>query len=179
MERRRLERYAPRRQRGQRRSGPDAPLPLPNTADLAYDGTDLWVCSETDVNVYRINIFNGEIQKRINLQRGSFTAVEFAQGALWLAEAQSNKILKVHPETAEILDSFSNPGTRAGGLAFDGAHFWISDAPTLSIYQLDGAGRVLRKFLSPGPAPQGLAFDGRYLWNADANQKIFQLRAPL
>ncbi len=152
--------------------------PLPNTSDVAYDGSDLWVCSETDVNVYRINIINADIQKRLNLQRGSFTAIEFGQGVLWLAEAQSNKILKVHPETAEILGSFSNPGTRAGGLAFDGAHFWVSDAPTLSIYELDASGRILRKFLSPGPAPQGLAFDGRYLWNADSNQKIFQLRTP-
>ena len=52
--------------------------PLPATTDLAYDGSDLWVCGEADANVYRIGIFNGDIQKRLNLQRGSFTALEYA-----------------------------------------------------------------------------------------------------
>ena len=150
--------------------------PMFNTTDAAYDGQDLWICGESDVNVYRIGLFNGDVQKRLNMQRGSFTAMEYGQGFLWLADAQSNKILKVHPETAEVLGSFSNPGTRAGGLAFDGSHFWISDPSTLSIYETDFAGRVLRKYLSTGQSPQGLAFDGRFLWNVDANQKLYQLR---
>jgi hypothetical protein len=42
-------------------------------------------------------------EKRLNLQRGSFTAMEYALGSLWLADTQSNKILRVNPETAEIL----------------------------------------------------------------------------
>ena len=150
--------------------------PLFNTTDLAYDGLDLWVCGESDVNVYKINIFNGDIQKRLNLQRGSFTAMEYGQGFLWLADAQSNKILKVDPETAEVLASFPNPGIRAGGLASDGGRFWVSDPRTLTIYEIDTGGRVLRKYLSAGQSPQGLAFDGRFLWNADANQKLYQLR---
>jgi DNA-binding beta-propeller fold protein YncE len=150
--------------------------PLFNTADIAYDGLDLWVCSESDVNVYRINVFSGDVQKRLNLQRGSFTAMEYGLGFLWLADAQSNKILKVNPETAEVLASFPNPGVRAGGLAFDGSHFWISDPRTLSIYETGLDGQVLRKYLSPGQSPQGLAFDGRFLWNVDANQKLYQLR---
>ena len=150
--------------------------PVFNTTDIAYDGQDLWVCGEFDVNVYKIGLFNGDIQKRLNMQRGSFTAMEYGQGFLWLADAQSNKILKVNPETAEVLGSFANPGIRAGGLAFDGSHLWISDPHTLSIYETDLGGRVLRKYLSIGPSPQGLAFDGRFLWNVDANQKLYQLR---
>jgi hypothetical protein len=150
--------------------------PLSNTTDVAYDGQDLWVCGEFDVNIYKIGIFNGDIQKRLNMQRGSFTAMEYAQGYLWLADAQSNKIIRVNPETAEVLGSFANPGIRAAGLAFDGGHLWISDPPTLSIYETDLSGRVLRKYLSIGPSPQGLAYDGLFLWNADANQKLYQLR---
>lgn len=150
--------------------------PLPNTTDLAYDGQDLWVCSESDINVYKINIFTGGIQRRLNLQRGSFLAMEYSLEFLWLADALSNKILKVNPETAEVLSSFPNPGIRVGGLAFGGGHFWISDPRTLSIYELDLGGRVLRKYLSPGQSPQGLAFDGRFLWNADSSQKLYLLR---
>jgi DNA-binding beta-propeller fold protein YncE len=110
------------------------------------------------------------------MQRGAFTALEFALGALWAADAQANKILKIDPETGEVLGSFANPGTRASGLAFDGTRFWIADSDTLTIYRTDTEGHVLRRYLSPGQSPQGLAFDGRFLWNADGNQKLYQLR---
>ena len=150
--------------------------PLSGTTDAASDGSDLWICGERDTDVYKINGLNGDIQKRLSLQRGAFTACEFAQGSLWLADALSNKILRVDPETAQVLGSFDNPGTCVAGLAFDGIHFWISDPRTYSIYELDAAGNLLRKYLAPGPSPQGLAFDGRSLWNADANLRLFRLR---
>ncbi|MHB8054321.1 MAG: NHL repeat-containing protein [Candidatus Aminicenantales bacterium] len=150
--------------------------PLSGTADAAFDGADLWICGEGSADVYRINGLNGDIQKRLSLQRGSFTACEYAQGSLWLADALSNKILRVDPETAEVLGAFSNPGTRAAGLAFDGLHFWISDPATISIYELDSAGGLARTYLSPGPSPQGLAWDGLSLWNADGSLRLYQLR---
>ena len=150
--------------------------PIAAVSDAAYDGADLWICGEADVFVYKVNILNGGVQKRLNMQRGSFTACEFALNTLWLADSQTNKILQVDPETAEVRGAFANPGTRAGGIAFDGARFWISDARTLTIHELDVSGRGLRKYLSPGPSPQGLAFDGRFLWNADGNQRLYQLR---
>ena len=150
--------------------------PLPATTGIAYDGQDLWVCSESIVDVYKINLLNGDIQKRLNLQKGSFTAIEYGLGSIWLADYQSNKILRIDPETAEIISSFSNPGIRVDGLAFDGSDFWISDSSTLTIYQITTEGRVLRTFLSPGQSPRGLAFDGHYLWNVDGDRKIYQLR---
>ncbi len=150
--------------------------PLPATTGIAYDGQDLWVCSELSVDVYKINILNGEIQKRLNLQRGSFTAIEYGLNSIWLADIQSNTIIRVDPETAEVISSFPNPGVRVDGMAFDGSDFWISDSSILTIYQITTDGTVLRTFLSPGQSPRGLAFDGYYLWNVDGDQKIYQLR---
>jgi len=152
--------------------------PVSATTGVASDGADLWVCGGESADVYRINVLNGDIQKRLSLQRGAFTACEYAQGSLWLADSLSNKILRVDPETAEIIGSFGNPGTRVAGLAFDGMHFWISDPAAITIYELDSGGRLLRKFLSPGPSPRGLTYDGRFLWNADGNLSLYQLRFP-
>ena len=118
----------------------------------------------------------GEIQKRLNLQRGSFTAIEFGLDMLWIADVLSNKILQVDPDTAEILSSFPNPGTRVDGLAFDGSYLWVSDMAMLTIYQLTLEGEVVRTFLSPGQSPRGLTFDGVFLWNVDGNQRIYQLK---
>ncbi|MFC2161659.1 hypothetical protein ACFLRX_08420, partial [Acidobacteriota bacterium] len=150
--------------------------PLPTTTGIAYDGQDLWVCSETSVDVYKINIFNGDIQKRLYLQRGAFTAIEFGLDSLWLADALTNEILRIDPETAEVTASFPNPGTFVSGIAFDGVNLLLSDLNTLTIYQVATDGTVLRVFLSPGQSPQGLAHDGNFLWSVDGDQKIYQLR---
>jgi hypothetical protein len=61
-------------------------------------------------------------------------------------------------------------------MAFDGVHLWISDMATLTIFQINVDGDVLRAFLSPGQSPRGLTFDGAYLWNVDGNQRIYQLK---
>ena len=146
------------------------------TSGIAYDGHDLWTCSEAVVDVYKINLLTGEVQKRLNLQRGSFTAIEYGLDNIWIADALSNKILQVDPDTAEILTSFPNPGTRVDGLAFDGHYLWVSDMAMLTIYQMTLEGDVVRTFLSPGQSPRGLTFDGVFLWNVDGNQKIYQLK---
>jgi DNA-binding beta-propeller fold protein YncE len=127
------------------------------------------------VDIYKINILNGEVQKRLNLQRGSFTAIEYGLGSLWLADYQSNKILRIDPETGEIISSFPNPGILVDGLTFAGGSFWISDSSNLTIYELTTEGSVLRTFLSPGQSPRGLTFDGHDLWNVDGSGKIYQL----
>ena len=134
------------------------------------------MCSEAVVEVYKINLLTGDIQKRLNLQRGSFTAIEYGDGALWIADALSNKIMRVDPDTAEILSSFSSPGTRVDGMAFDGVYLWVSDMATLTIFQITVEGDVLRAYLSPGQSPRGLTFDGAFLWNVDGNRRIYQLK---
>ena len=128
------------------------------------------------MDVYKVNILNGDIQKRLHLQRGSFTAIEVGLGSLWLADALSNEILRVDLETAEITATFPNPGTLVRGMAFDGLHLWLSDPSSLTIYQVTIDGTVLRVYLSPGQSPQGLTFDGNFLWSVDGDQKIYQLR---
>jgi hypothetical protein len=146
------------------------------TSGIACDGYDLWVCSEALVEIYKINLLTGDIQKRLNLQRGSFTAIEYGNDGLWIADAQSNKVLRVDPDTAEIISSFMNPGTRVDGMAFDGAYLWVSDMATLTIFQMTLEGDVLRSYLSPGQSPRGLTYDGVFLWNADGNRRIYQLK---
>jgi streptogramin lyase len=110
------------------------------------------------------------------MQRGFFTAIEYGADHIWLADYLSNRILQVHPETAEIIRSFAIPGIQVDGMAFDGVDLWLSDATTLTIYQVDTTGAILRSFLSPGQSPKGLTHDGFYLWNVDGYQKIYQLK---
>ena len=63
------------------------------------------------------------------------------------------------------------------GLAFDGAHLWISDRSTDLIYQVDpGDGSISDSLSAPGYVPRGLAWDGKWLWCADAaEQQIYAI----
>ena len=144
---------------------------------VTFDGEDLWICSEAGATIFKVGILTGGIQKRLDLQKGAFSALVYGSGgSLWIADSLSNKILQVDSLTGEILSTFANPGKRVDGMAFDGGALWLSDSTTLTIYQVTLQGGVLKTFLSPGQAPRGLAFDGFDLWNADGNQKIYQLR---
>lgn len=71
----------------------------------------------------------------------------------------------------------SSSTTWATGLAWDGAHLWISDSWTDKVYELDPEnGNIIFSFPSPGGTPHGLAWDGTYFWNADESQKtIYKL----
>ncbi|MDZ7331110.1 MAG: hypothetical protein ONB31_03980 [candidate division KSB1 bacterium] len=66
---------------------------------------------------------------------------------------------------------FKTPAQHPTGLAFDGKFFWLADARTCLIYQIDPAdGRVLRQMKAPGFDPRGLAWDGQRLWCVDAGE---------
>jgi hypothetical protein len=40
---------------------------LSDITGIAYDGSELWLCSKTQVDILKINLLNGEVQKRLNL----------------------------------------------------------------------------------------------------------------
>ena len=60
----------------------------------------------------------------------------------------------------------SHIGTSLQGIAFDGAHLWVSDGPNGRVLETDLTGRVIGTFLV-GNGPTGLAFDGNRIWVAN------------
>jgi streptogramin lyase len=67
----------------------------------------------------------------------------------------------------DIILQFPSPGSSPSDLAWDGAHLWLADDGTDTVYKLDPSdGTVLSSFTSPG-SPRGLVWNGTQLWHSD------------
>jgi len=91
---------------------------------------------------------------------------------LWrFTHAGSGDLIKVDPETEEIVAQFPNPGiVQDRGIAFDGQHLWISDFSVLKVFEVNPAnGEVISSFDIPemGSGSSGIAWGGEYLYLVD------------
>lgn len=88
---------------------------------------------------------------------------------LWkFKQAGSGDLLKIDPETGEIITSFENPGTAQDhGIAFDGQSLWINDFSALKVFEVSPkTGEIFSSFKIPemGSGASGIAWDGEYLY---------------
>lgn len=95
---------------------------------------------------------------------------------LWVSDlvGGSNVIRRMTVE-GDAVDSFSSPCGDPLGMAWDGEHLWVLDAWGPDdignrLYQVDGAGTILKTVKLPADYSTGLAWDGAFLWAADGTQ---------
>jgi phosphodiesterase/alkaline phosphatase D-like protein len=65
--------------------------------------------------------------------------------------------------SASIRNSFTSPGSRPTGLAWDGTNLWMIDN-LKNVYRMDTSGTVLSSFTAPGFPDLDLSWDGTGLW---------------
>lgn len=143
---------------------------------ICYDGGNLWLNKEYLPEMILLNIINGEILRILNLTEGKYGVMEFAESTIYLAENLSNSVLKIDPETGEVLARVSNPAFSMDGLCFDGQHLWILDASNLKIYRLEPDGQVVNVYQTPDKNPAGMTFSQGFIWLGDKSGKIYKLR---
>jgi hypothetical protein len=75
--------------------------------------------------------------------------------------------LTTHPtptvDTMSIRGSFTSPGSRPEGLAWDGTNLWMIDN-LQNVFKMDTLGNVLAQFTAPGFPDYDLSWDGTGLW---------------
>ena len=88
---------------------------------------------------------------------------------LWkFRHAGAGNLMKINPQSGEIIASFENPGiAQDHGIAFDGQSLWINDFSALRVFEVSPAtGKILSFFKIPemGGGASGIAWDGQYLY---------------
>ena len=88
---------------------------------------------------------------------------------LWkFKHAGGGELIKIDPESGEIVAVFANPGTAQDhGIAFDGKSLWINDFSALKVFEVSPeTGKILSSFEIPemGSGASGIAWDGNYLY---------------
>jgi hypothetical protein len=159
--------------------------PGPTPRDMAFDGTDLWVTTENDVDpsetdIHRVSVVDGTVLQTFAAPAGSHRGLTWGDGSLWYASSDTDRIYRLNPADGTVQNDFATPGSSPRGLAWDGSTLWHNDATgaTGTIYQLDPTdGTELDDFASPADAPTGLTWDGTHLWSArsDGAQNIIRV----
>jgi outer membrane protein assembly factor BamB len=145
---------------------------------VAYDGEDLWLSVKDSAQLVQVNIVNGAQVRMLNLLRGRFGALDYANGRLYVADALTNAVLVVDPQSGEIERSLAQPGFAIDGLCFDGSSLWTIDATQMTIFRLDGNGALRNSYQAPSRTVAGLAFAGGIHWCGDRSGRIYKLRFP-
>jgi sugar lactone lactonase YvrE len=147
-------------------------------AGIAYDGKDLWLSVRDSPQLVLVNIVNGARIRLLHLLRGSFGAIDYHAGRLYVADRLANAILVVDPENGTIERTIPQPGFAVDGLCHDGASLWVIDATQMKIFRLSESGAVERAYEAPTRTVAGLAFASGVFWCGDRTGKIFRLRFP-
>jgi len=145
--------------------------PVARPAGLGWDGTHLWMVSDSDQTIYKLDPETMAI-----LDSMPTPAAEWSFGLdhdgvnLWGDLDEPEIIYQLDDATGTLLNSFSSPFISPNGVAFDGSQVWHSSFSDDLALMNPTTGTVTRTIPSPGnQAPRGLEWIDGTLWVVDGN----------
>ncbi|HWZ84211.1 MAG TPA: hypothetical protein VNW47_16405 [Terriglobales bacterium] len=149
-------------------------FPIGNSpAGIAFDGACMWVASRNDLNVTKIHVNDGTIERVTDLGTHAGN-VAFDGFNIWVVLPDTNQLAKVSAADGVVVGKFQfPPGIK--GIAYDGTRIWVSEDRSLSqpgaVWSVDvTTGRAFNG-ADVGVNPVAMAYDGANLWvvNQDSN----------
>ena len=130
---------------------------------IAFGAGSVWVGRGAET--VRVDPIGGNVMRRI-LTPLAANSIVFAQGAVWVASAESGRVVKIDPSIDKIIATTPLHAT-ISDLAVGNGSVWVSIVPDNVVYRLNPDDGSVLATMSAGPWPAALsAGDG--LWVADA-----------
>ncbi|MDJ0751956.1 MAG: protein kinase [Ardenticatenaceae bacterium] len=120
----------------------------------------LWVVSEREGTLSAINLENNEplFTTSIGANPGELVDLAYGSGFIWATLSQQNLLLKIDPDSGEVLTS-REVGLQPLGVAVGGGYVWVSDHQDQEVIALDAETvDPVGNFIVSG-APSALYFD--------------------
>ena len=146
----------------------------PQGSGLTWDGNYLWLASNNDNRIYKLDPDNGDILDDIPSPEFSPRDLAFDGQYLWNVDPDVvfGGIFQIDPATGIVIRSIPMPPSAVSpsGLTWDGEALWLSAVAAgilPMIYKIDPSdGSVIGSFTAPAGefGFSGLAWDGDYLW---------------
>lgn len=162
---------------------------------LVFVGNRLWVSDAFGKSIGSIDtknwavdkLFEGKLRNYHHASQG-YSDITFDGEYLWIAwhwfrydipKSETQILLKMKPETGEILAEFPLPGGTANdgthALTWDGNNLWHMKDCRLSAIDPDN-GKVINQFsIKEIKRPSGMAWDGDALWIIEFEGKLWRL----
>ncbi len=157
------------------------PLPMSSSVGLARGGDVFYSFDRTRMLIGTIDPVKGGLISLKRFPNGMPTGLAASADKLWSADA--NGFLYEHALTGDyaVRRTFANPSRRPCALHWDGAHLWIADSRTNSIYEytVGVSLSAARQFTLPtGVTPAALHVENGLVWVLDAaSRTIYRFRA--
>jgi DNA-binding beta-propeller fold protein YncE/predicted Ser/Thr protein kinase len=152
--------------------GVDVSEPIPiGTAPLrvAAGKEGVWVTSERDGTVTRLDSDSGERVWRVSLPGAGPSGVAIGGRWLWVTDPSHGELLRLDPDDGRLLQTIDVGGT-PGPIALGGGRVWVADERGAGIVAVNAeGGRVYRRGLPPRAAPLRLAVGAGGLWASSAS----------
>lgn len=168
--------------------------PFSSSSGIAFVGKTLWLGGSYGQSFGSINTETWQVEKQFTQKvrpdlpgSQSYSSFAFDGTNIWAAwhglaykldTSETQLLLKINPETGEIIKKFPLPAgsmpDMVHGLTFDGEKLWHIKDKKLSAIDLNG--NVLSQIvLKDVKRPSGLAWDGESLWIVEFYGKLWKL----
>jgi DNA-binding beta-propeller fold protein YncE len=147
-----------------------APIPVGSAPlRIAADGSTVWVTSERDGTLTRLDPDSGEpIGEPAQLGAG-ISGVAVGGRWVWVTDPRRGDLLRLDPDDGHLLKRIALGGA-PGPIALGGGRVWIADDDGAGITAVNAdGGRVFRRGLVPQAAPLRLAVGAGGLWSSSAS----------
>jgi DNA-binding beta-propeller fold protein YncE len=136
---------------------------------IAATAEAIWVTSEQDGTLTRLNPATGDVVGRPLAVGGRPSGVAVGAGSVWVTDPPRGEVLRIDPRSGEVVEKVE-VGGRPGAIVFGGNRVWVADDDGAGITAINaGGGRVVRRGLPPQASPLRLAVGAGGLWVSSAS----------
>lgn len=131
---------------------------------------------ETDEWVIPAKVLEAPVTMPASVQDG--TDLAFDGSGLWVGNAYyGTSLQQISFSTGLVTNRLKSP-EYAWGMAWDGAHLWVSDDGYDRVFELSSTGTVLEQSPAMGAWLDGVAFDGTRIWAYSNNEQTLYGYVP-
>lgn len=160
---------------------------------LAYDGQSVWGAFGGIYNWEMFGKFNatdGSLISEYSLPIPHPTGLTFDGTNLWVSQISDHSLVKVDPQTLNVLDTLYKAPRLTHGLAWDGAWLWMAGDEKIVtgdgieylyyLYRIDPKdGSIVDTYDGPTGGPGGMVFrDGQLFVSSWFDQQIYVYQVP-
>lgn len=150
---------------------------------LAWDGSSLWFSNQNNGSVYKVNPSNGDVTDSFDTGLDSPIGIEANRSNIWVVSrnfgSDDKAIHSYDLNTGQKTGEIPAPGSRPGGIAYDGNNLWVTAEGTggTKIFQVNPETGNVVSSIDAGDIflRGGLAWGEGFLWAISNGDNIVQI----
>jgi hypothetical protein len=146
-----------------------------NPGDIAFDGTNMWVCNYNADKVTVLQSNNGVVAATYATGWAP-DGIAFDGKHMWIVNRGDETVTALNAGTGAT-EMTANTGGTPVAVAFDGSRIWVANNTPGNVTVVHAGSGAHSATYTVGTGPSAIAFDGTYMWVTCTGNAIHVLRA--